>query len=131
MIETTIRTIEGVQFIENIRILESDDKLHGVPVHRINSRVLENDELMRTIKAKGLREVGYDCERDEALYAQFPVNFFKAIILNTLFAEYWAIVRWLYDNARVFKQIPPGTMFSWRYFTPYCWCLKLRGKNGR
>ena len=59
MIEVTIKQIEGVRFINDIHILEPDETIGGLGVHRIDSRILEtNAEFMRAIKAMGLKKVG-------------------------------------------------------------------------
>ena len=130
MIETTEDTIDGITFYKDIKILEPDDTIGGLPVHRISDRVImRDDELMRAIKALGLKRVGRDirhwggCE----LYAQFPSPFIPIKVIQFTLRVYWAVIRWLYDNARVFKQIPVGECFSWRYFTPYVWYKKIRG----
>ncbi len=128
MIETTIREVDGVRFYENIKILEPDDTIGGFGVHYIPDRLrLHVPELMRAIKLLGLKKVG----RNAAImggsdtYAQFPVFYIGVKVAYVLLKIYWGTVRWLYDNARFFKQIPESHPFSWSYFTPYVWYRRL------
>ena len=125
MIETTVDTIDGVQFLKNVRILEPDDTVSGMGVHFIPDRATRYDhELMRAIRILGLRRVGRRVECMADLYAQFPVPFIGIKAVQFALRIYWVSIRWLYDNARVFKQIPENGCFSWKYFTPYTWFKK-------
>ena len=124
MIETTISEVEGVRFYKNIRILGPDDTVGGMGVHIIPDRVMVRDpELMRAIRVLGLKRVGRDMCRagGSELYAQFPMPYFAIKVVQFALKIYWATIRWLYDNARVFKQIPESECFSWKYFTLYVW----------
>lgn len=127
MIETTVDTIDGVQFLKNIRILEPDDTIGGMGVHSIAWRLTaQAPELMRAIRALGLRRVGEDFCRAADQYAQYPMPYLPIKVVRFALKVYWKTIRWLYDNARVFKQIPEGECFSWSYFTPYVWYKKIR-----
>ena len=126
MLLVTVDTVEGVQFIKDIQVAEPDEIYMGVPVHRVPEEWLE---AIRAIKAMGFRKVGvaeYCFQQD--LYTQGRFSFLRAKVTHFLFRVYWAAIKWLYDNARVFKQIPAGSPFSWSYFTPYCWYLSLKRK---
>jgi len=129
MIETTIDHVDGVTFYKNIRILEPDDTIGGMGVHLISWRLIDQDpELMRAIKVLGLRKVGEDiCVRADR-YAQFPLPYLLIKLIQFALKIYWHSIRWLYDNARVFKQIPENQCFSWTYFTPYVWYRKILKK---
>lgn len=128
MIETTIDEVDGVQFLKDIRILEPDDTVGGMGVYRIDDKTaVWNPEVMRAIKVLGLRRVGRQVEWRANLYAQFPIPFLPIKLVQFALRVYWATIRFLYDNARVFKQIPPNQCFSWTYFTPYVWFRKLKG----
>lgn len=129
MIEATIKEIDGVRFYSNIRILESDDTIGGFPIHYIPDRVsLQEPELIKAIKLLGLRKVGRNlvmCGGSD-VYAQLPAPYIGVRIVQVLLRMYWGIIRWLYGNARFFKQVPEAECFSWRYFTPYAWFKKLK-----
>ena len=126
MIETTISEVDGVRFYKNIKILEPDDTIGGFPVHYIPNRIADCDiEFMRAIKALCLKRVGVVFSMDAGQYAQSPMPFLAIKVAQFAIKTYWASIRWLYDNARFFKQIPVGECFSWRYFTPYAWYKKL------
>ena len=129
MIETTINHVGGVIFYSNIRILEPDGKRYGVPVHYISQRLEEREpEVMVYLKSMGLRKVGYtpNIGGGSFEYAQYPKAYIAYKVLKRLWQVYWGLVRFLYDNARFFKQIPEDQCFSWRYFTPYVWYKNLR-----
>ncbi len=130
MIETTINEVDGVRFYSGIRILEPDDTIGGFSVHYISDRVaMREDAFMRGIKVLGLRKVGRDAaiEGGSDAYAQFPTPYIPIKVIQFLLRVHWNAVYWLYDNARVFKQIPEAECFSWKYFTPYTWYRKFRG----
>jgi len=130
MIEATVDIVEGVRFIKSIRILKSDTKRHGVSVHLISYELeREEPDFIKKIKLMGLRKVGYDDSLKASEYAEYPMNFLRYHISKGLLGCYWAIVSWLYDNARVFKQIPISEPFSWSYFTPYVWYKDLRNRR--
>ena len=130
MIETTIREVGGVRFYENIRILEPDYKKFGIGLHWISDKLLMrgDTEFLRYIKAVGLRQVEHDPSMRACGYALYPMSYWRFKVVEFLFKCYWWSIRWVYDNARFFKQIPAGECFSWRYFTPYIWYKKMRGK---
>ena len=122
MIETTVNTVDGVMFYENIRLLEPDETIGGMGIHWIPDRVVRDEpELIRAIRALGLKRVGFDYCRDSFEYAHFPMPYIPIRLVQFSLRVYWKTLRWVYDNARVFKQIPANECFSWRYFTPYVW----------
>lgn len=127
MLEVTVNTVEGVEFIKDVRILEPDGTYLGVPYHSVAYNT--KPEILRMIKATGLRKAGRLEENFIGdMYTEGSVFYWRLIIARALFRTYWAAVKWLYDNARVFKQIPVGSQFSWSYFTPYCWYLNVKAK---
>ena len=127
MIEGTISQVDGVDFYTNIRILEPDEKIGGMGVHRITRDTREhNPEFMRSIRAMGLREVGYDLSYRSFLYAESTKSYITIKMVQFSLRLYWWNIRFLYDNARFFKKIPEGECFSWAYFTPYTWFKGLR-----
>jgi len=129
MIETTIDQVDGVTFYKNIRILEPDDTVGGMGVHLIPWRVIDQDpNLIRAIRAMGLRRVGEQPNYRVDLYAQFPLPFLSIKLVQFALKIYWHSIHWLYDNACVFKQIPESQCFSWSYFTPYVWYRKITKK---
>ena len=121
MIEITIRVVDGVRFYGNIRVLAPDIKRYGVGIHLLNESIVQDAELMRYLKIVGLKKVGYDFSLRSGEYTETTRSFLWYKAFNRFFVVYWWCIRWLYDNARVFKQIHEGTMFSWKYFTPYVW----------
>lgn len=129
MIGATTRFVDGVQFIEGIRILEPDDTIGGIGVHLISWSIIDQaPEFMRAVKALGLRKVGEDICRAVDQYAPYPIPFLGIKLVQFALKVYWLSIWLLYDNARVFKQIPEGQCFSWSYFTPYVWYKGLVGK---
>ncbi len=126
MIEVTIKEVDGVRFYKNIRILEPDTIENGVGVHRIVDRTDPN--LISSIKMLGLRKVGRDPAYRSDLYAQYPMPYYKFKATEFLLKIYWNIVRWLYDNARMFKEIPHSDPFSWKYLTLYVWYRSILWK---
>lgn len=126
MIEIIMSQVNGVRLIKGIRILEPDDIIHGIPVHRVDSQRI-NQTIILMIEAMGLRRVDFDLLRREYLYAAYPVYTMRYKVTAWLIKCYGYLILWLYDNARMFKQIPESEVFSWRYFTPYTWFK--RGKR--
>ena len=127
MITTMIDEVDGVRFYTNIKILEPDYRKFGVGLHWVSDRLIDNEpEVLRYLKAVGLRETEYDISMRAFGYAQYPLHYLHFKVVEFLFKRYWWCIRWLYDNARVFKQIPPNETFSWKYFTLYCWYKRLR-----
>ena len=118
MIEVTVDEVDGVKFLKNVCILEPDQIINGVGVHRVYPR----DGLDRTLRLLGLRKVGVDYNYRAYLYVVYPTSYFRFKVTEGLLKVYWRSIRWLYDNARVFKAIPSSQPFSWAYFTPYVWC---------
>ena len=130
MIEVSVNEIDGVRFLRDIKILEPDKVEHGVGIHFIPLRCNYDDkEVLRAIRLLGLREVGFDLSRRAFEYAEYPMPFYWYKFVEFLLKAYWAVIRWLYDNARVFEQIPPNMQFGWSYFTPYVWYKKLKPKG--
>tara|TARA_Y100000310_G_scaffold343107_1_gene449231 strand:- start:2835 stop:3221 length:387 start_codon:yes stop_codon:yes gene_type:complete len=127
VIETAIKTVDGVDFITNIRILEADDTIGGFSVHRISDCVIRREaHIMQAIKAMGFKRVGRDMRYRSDLYAQFPIPYIQIKIMQFVLRVYWNALWWLYDNARMFKEVSPTEAFSWKYFTPYVWYKKVR-----
>ncbi|KKN74709.1 hypothetical protein LCGC14_0387510 [marine sediment metagenome] len=127
MIVTTVKEIDGVKFLINIRILEPDDTIGGFPVHYISDRTTYRDtQFMLAVKLMGLKKVARAANigGGSDAYAQFPIPFIGIKVTQFLLRIYWHIIYLLYSNARFFKEIPQGECFSWRYFTPYVWFKK-------
>lgn len=129
MIEVSIDEIDGVRFYKNIRVLEADDKVNGVPVHNILRHWSLDGEFIRAIKALGMRKIGIDYYRDADLYVTSNLFAWQFKVNGLALKVYWVVVKWLYNNARFFKMIPPEERFSWRYFTPYCWYRAIKAKR--
>lgn len=125
MIEATTRTVEGVRFIADAKIVEPREKRNGVYVESVTRGLLGNSELGAILTGFGMRKVGEDWSRDCIIYAFYPWGYWQYKVVRHLLRAYWWSTWFLYDNARVFKGIPPGEMFSWRYFTPYRWVVDL------
>lgn len=133
MIEITIKMVDGVEFIDKVRVLEPDLKWHGVGVHKVDPVWADKFGGHLRLRALGLRRVNYDLQYHSYYYtATIPA--ILSIGVEYLFHIYWACIRWLYDNARMFKAIPAEECFSWRYLTPYQWIVglwkKLKSKSG-
>jgi len=133
MIEVTVKEIEGVRFIDKLRVLEPDTYIGGVGAHRVtrNMADIAGLSVMVMLKTMGLRKVGEDLSYGADLYAQFPAPYVWVKTNLWLGQVHRVVVRWLYYNARFFQQIPPGTIFSWAYFTPYVWLKQIKAKRGK
>ncbi len=122
MILTTVKTIEGVQFISDIEIVEPREKIHGVYVELIGYNLSHSAKELPSILHKlGLRHTGYDINRDSYIYAFYPWGYYQYKIMRVILKAYWWSLWFLYNNTRVFKEIPHNEVFSWHYFTPYVW----------
>ena len=121
MIEVTSKTIDGVSFIDKVRILEYDGKYLGIPVYHVS---LESAKQL-PLKAIGLKKWAYNVDYQADFYT---TRWWFVLAKPTLWLWhlYWTVIRLLYDNARFFKEIPSSQPFSWKYFTPYVWVKKVR-----
>jgi len=127
VIETTIESIEGVNFLTNVRFVEPYEHENGVKVEKVSERVLIRFPRMEgLLKVMGLRKVGFDYPLYSVVYAHYPVGYSIYRVVHHLVVVYWWAIRFLYKNARMFQQVPEGECFSWRYFTPYVWGKKIQ-----
>ena len=126
MIQISQDYVDGVSFISDIKIIEPFGYENGVQVERISNNCLKSST-RRILKALGMRKVsdGQMFDRDCEIWVAYPVNYYRYKMTHCLLRGYWKTVRFLYDNARIFKAIPPGECFSWRYFTPYVWYKQI------
>jgi hypothetical protein len=115
--------VDGVAFL-TFEIKEPYEEYHGVPVEKVSRRI-KSQELDTFLKASRLYLIGSDEAYDADIYAVYPMGYIRAKAIHTLYPLYWKLIRWLYDNARFFKQIPEGERFSWKYATVYVWYRKL------
>lgn len=121
MIEVTTDYIDGVMFYQ-FRLLKPEQKKLGIGIHRVDWKLRD-----RHLSLLGLRKVGQETYCRVDLYA----SMYPSYILSCIYfleRGYWKTIRFLYDNARLFKQIPQGERFSWRYFTPYVWVKGIVSK---
>jgi hypothetical protein len=121
MIEITEKYVDGVRFIDKMRVLDMDERRFGIPVHYVDDLLGKQDGVAMFLRTHGLSKVGEAIERRADIYVSGPIDPILYWLGERFFRWYWKAVRWSYNNLRVFKQIPPGYMFSWRYFTPYVW----------
>jgi hypothetical protein len=124
MIETTVKEVDGVRFLDDLRVLEPDERRNGVGVHLIRWDM--SGEALAALRLLGLRKVGDDPRWRADLYVEYPLPYCWYKVVSTGLRAYWWAVRFLYDNARFFQRIPENEVFSWRYFTPYVWWRKIR-----
>lgn len=127
MIEDTIAiNEEGVRFITSMKFVEPYDYENGVHVEKISRRLLaQAPEISLLLNGMGLRRVGTDPCLDAVVYAEYPLGCIQYKIASHVLIGYWWLMRFFYNNARMFQQIPPAQYFSWRYFTLYVWVRKL------
>ena len=131
MIESTIDTIDGVHFLKDIKFVDPYEYENGVHIEKVSRRLLDKaPETEGILKVMGMREVGIDYCLDAVIYARYPMGYFVYKATHHLLRGYWWLIRFLYNNARMFRQIPEAECFSWKYFTPYVWFKKWRA-NGR
>lgn len=120
---------DGGVFIKDLRLLGPPDLTwNGVPAYRVYERRWVGGQLTKVqLASLGLHKVGYDVEYDNGIYVKGWVPSLLARFFGFMtYHVYWSLLRWLYDNGRVFQVITPGERFSWRYFTPYVWGVKLK-----
>ena len=115
MIEITTDEIEGVKFI---KLVEPIERRCGV--EKVSCRLLTS-EMEFALKINGFRRGEFIPFMDAYEYIQYPLPYYWYRTVNFILKGYWKALKFLYDNARLFKQIPEGECFSWRYFTPYVW----------
>lgn len=122
MIEVTVKYLEGLNFIADIKIVEPREKRNGVFIEYVDKKLLrEAPEFKHILRAFGMRKTGDCLERGADIYTFYPWGYLQYKVIHLLVKVYWKAIFWLYNNARMFKQIPSGEMFSWSYFTPYTW----------
>lgn len=126
-IEVTTDTVEGVSFIRDVRLVPPFERMNGITVELVRASLLLHPQVREALKAVGLKEVGYAEHQGAVIYAHSTPSFLLYHIVYCFNKSHWAIVKWLYNNARMFQQIPEGEAFSWRYFTPFCWYRRARG----
>lgn len=128
MIEVSVKYVDGVQFLDKVKIKPPYEYRNGVRVELVSGKMADYPLIKKTLKSLGLKKVDRELRRRVDIYASYPVNFIRYKVIMFLWRCYWVTVWWLYDNARMFKQIPEAQVFSWRYFTPYVWWVSLKGK---
>jgi hypothetical protein len=129
MIETTIKQVDGLNFVIDVKLVPPFEYRNGVRVELVSSRMsVEAPEFKLILTALGFELVDFDGCTNSYIYAQLPYRFIQYKVARFLLRFYWWSIRSLYDNARMFKQIPQGERFSWRYFTLYVWFSIIRSK---
>lgn len=126
MIEVSVKHLEGLNFIVDVKIVEPREKKNGVYIEYVDRRTLYESPVFKFIlRAFGMRQIGEAPERHAYIYAFHPWGYWQYKMIYLLIKAYLMSLWWLYGNARIFKQIPPAEMFSWKYFTLYIWCKTL------
>ena len=120
MIASSIRTVDGVNFIDKVEFLEPDGYISGLSFHYVPKNTI--DDLKPFMGSYRVIDFQPNCRSYRIARRPFPYLPIKLCLL--MGRSYWFVIRFLYDNARFFKQIPDGQRFSWRYFTPYTWFKK-------
>jgi len=129
MIETTIDTINGVQFLTDARFVEPYNYKNGVRVEEVTERLLDRaPETEGILRIMGMREVGFDHTSRVVIYAHYPMGYFVYRATHHLLKSYWWLIRFLYRNVCMFQQIPAPECFSWKYFTPYVWFKTIKDR---
>jgi len=126
MIEITVKYVDGVRFVDSWKVVEPIEVRHGVQIERVSRQLLEASPGAESfLKMIGLKRVEVEPWTDVYIYAFYPMSWLWLEFIRRASCVYWRILRWLYNNARMFKQIPEGEMFSWRYSTPYTWLKRI------
>jgi len=129
MIEYSIDTIDGVQFLKDMKFVKPYEYENGIMIERIPlSSLNRRPELDGILLLMGMRRVGSDYCTHSYIYTLYPFGYYGYKLTHHLLRVYWWMVRFLYNNARIFQQIPEAECFSWRYFTPYVWYEKLKNR---
>lgn len=129
MLQMSVKYLEGLNFHWDIKIVEPREKQNGVYVEFIDRNLLrQSPELAVIFKAIGLHKVDEHFESFTDVYAWGRWGKLRFSLIRLLILAYWRTLYFLYDNGRVFKEIPPGQCFSWRYFTPYTWLRFITSK---
>ena len=128
MITISVDYVEGVRFISDVKLEDKGERLNGVPVHYVDKRI-ENEpsfkEFASTLRLKRVED-NPQYMGPGGTYVTSPRNVVFYRLFKFILKIYWTSLRWSYDNVRLFKAIPHGEMFSWKYFTPYTWFIKHR-----
>ena len=129
MIEATVKEVDGVQFIDKVKIVSWERK-YGIPIQEVGAELFRESRTRNILESLMLEEVDYDFARKTIYFAQRPVNDIVYRFIKFSISVYWHSLWFLHDNTGMFKQIPENECFSWRYFTPYVWYRRLRGQKG-
>jgi len=132
MILTEVRQEEGLNFTIDVKLVPPFEYRYGARIERVDEKLLANSpEFKLILTALGFKKVGLDEDSPCYIYVQKPFRYIQYQIGRFMVLGYLRAVRWLYYNARIFQQIPPGYRFSWSYFTPFVWAKKLKAKIAR
>lgn len=127
MIQISTKYVDGVSFISDFKFVPPYETRNGVRVELVSYEMSRNAKTIAVLKSLRLKKVGRDFSTREDIYA-LPLDFVRIKVALAFVKVYWTSLWWVYDNMRVFKRIPEGSMFSWKYFIPYCWIQSLRRK---
>jgi len=117
---------EGVRFMTDIQLVKPYEYRNGVMVELLScSRLKDAPDIELSLRRLGFKRVGFDPDFDAYQYVRYPFGYIRYKIVSKLMKGYWWLMRFLYNNARMFQEVPRGERFSWRYFTPYVWMRKL------
>lgn len=132
MIEVKSYLVDGTEFNQIHRILEPDERIGRVGVHRLPSSLeSRTPEIVRLLKLAGIKKVKYDAYRNQDLYAEsvLPYAYIKTFLF--ILKAYWWTIRFLYNNACMFRRKPAFETFTWKSFTPYCWYQNIKSLKKR
>ena len=117
MIEVSVKVVDGVRFIDTIKVVPPYYTRNGVKVELVHYNIIR--EAQPILGILGYKKCGYDIITDSYIFVPTWYHKFIYKILEFLLLLYHRSIWFLYDNARLFREIPPGECFSWRYFILY------------
>ena len=130
MIEVTEKIIDGAKFY-TYSLSKPDIVIYGIPIYQLSDKILMGTDVSSRLSALGLRFVAHYPACRYRLYAQYPIPYFRFKVLEFLARIYWAVLHFSYNNACLFRRIPEGECFSWKYCFFYCWYKSLQGISAR
>lgn len=123
-IHTTFDPDTGRSFIDSVRVVPPIYREHGVHVELVSWLMDKVPETQKMMSSLGFKRLGERPEDGAWVYVRQGRCALQYKVLESLHRAQLPILRWLYFHARLFQTIPPGEMFSWRYFTPFYLAIK-------
>jgi len=128
MIEVTRTYADGASFVTGVRLKDTGERIGGVRVHYVDKIFLTDcPHVEFFLKSLGLRRIGEeDWSRRAYPYAESIQSYLYLKTFYFLTNLYFKFMKFLYLNATLFRRIPVGEQFSWRYCTLFIWYNNIK-----